>query len=63
METNKYNINKLFQKSGEIIINKYEDYNKIPEKFKYFYKIYEPQSCGIKRKRKNDNDINDDSDN
>jgi len=62
METNKYNIKELFQKSGEIIINKYENYNDIPEKFKFFYEIYEPKSCGMKRKRDNNNDDDDDDD-
>ena len=45
------NNNELFQKCGEIVLNKYKDYNNIPPKFKYFYEIYNPTLCGKKRKQ------------
>ena len=44
----------LFQKAGDILMDKYSDthYNEMPEKYKYLYNIYIPLSCGNKRKIK-----------
>jgi|TARA_B000000477_G_C6095386_1_gene229645 hypothetical protein len=43
----------LFQSAGELIIDKYKNYNDIPDNYKYFYNIYIPPSCGKKRKLNN----------
>lgn len=40
----------LYQIAGEIIINRYEKYEKIPDKYKELYETYTPASVGIKRK-------------
>lgn len=42
----------LFQKAGDILIDKYSDTNycDIPEKYRYLYIIYIPLSSGNKRK-------------
>ena len=44
----------LFQKAGDILIDKFSDTNycDIPEKYKYLYNIYIPLSSGNKRKIK-----------
>lgn len=46
----------LYQKAGSILIDKYSDtnYNDIPEKYKYLYSIYIPQTSGSKRKLETD---------
>jgi hypothetical protein len=41
---------KLYQIAGDIIINRYEKYDNIPEKYKGLYKTYIPSSVGIKRR-------------
>lgn len=43
-------IKSLQQKAGEIIINRYQYFNKIPDEYKELYINYLPPSCGIKRK-------------
>lgn len=42
----------LFQKAGDILMNKISDtnYYDIPEKYMYLYNIYIPLSSGNKRK-------------
>ena len=52
-----YNINMnsenrmvLFQRAGEIIIDRYKNIKDIPEKYLLFYKNYIPPSVGVKRK-------------
>lgn len=40
----------LFQRAGEIIINKYKNIKDIPEKYLFFYANYIPPSVGVKRK-------------
>ena len=44
----------LFQKAGDILMDKYSDtnYSEMPEKYKYLYNIYIPLSSGNKRKIK-----------
>jgi len=44
----------LFQKAGDIFMDKFSDTNycDIPEKYKYLYNIYIPLSSGNKRKIK-----------
>jgi hypothetical protein len=40
----------LYQKAGEIIVNKYKNFKDIPQKYIFFYANYIPLSIGIKRK-------------
>jgi hypothetical protein len=42
----------LFQRAGDMLIDKYcnTKYENIPDKYKYLYNIYIPMSCGNKRK-------------
>jgi hypothetical protein len=40
----------LFQRAGEIILNKYNNFKDIPEKYLLFYRQYIPHSIGQKRK-------------
>jgi hypothetical protein len=40
----------LYKIAGDIIINRYEKYDIIPEKYKELYETYIPSSVGIKRK-------------
>jgi hypothetical protein len=40
----------LFQRAGEIIIDRYKNIKDIPEKYLLFYKNYIPPSVGVKRK-------------
>lgn len=47
---NKENTELLFQRAGEIIINKYNEIKDIPEIYMFFYTNYIPPSVGIKRK-------------
>jgi len=44
----------IFQKAGDILMDKINDTNycDIPDKYKYLYNIYIPLSCGNKRKMK-----------
>jgi len=44
-----YNEN-LYQKAGEIIVNKYNNVKDIPQKYLFFYKNYIMPSIGQKRK-------------
>ena len=39
----------LFQRAGEIILNKYNNFKDIPDKYVFFYKNYTPSSIGQKR--------------
>lgn len=58
----------LYQKAGEIVINKFEKTGLIEKKFKYFYNIFIPKKIG-KRKRDcyisllEDDDLLDETDN
>jgi len=47
----------LFQRAGNILMDKYSNiyYNNIPEKYKYLYIMFKPESCGVKRKLNSDN--------
>jgi hypothetical protein len=45
---------KLYQIAGDVIINRYENYETIPEKYKELYITYIPQTVGIKRKASSD---------
>jgi hypothetical protein len=47
---NSENRSTLYQKAGEIIVNKYNEVRDIPEKYLLFYKQYIPHSIGQKRK-------------
>ena len=42
----------LYQRAGNILMDKYGNtcYNNMPEKYKYLYSIFKPESCGVKRK-------------
>jgi predicted protein tyrosine phosphatase len=44
----------LFQRAGEIIVNKYNNIKDIPDKYLFFYKKYIPLSIGQKRKYEDD---------
>jgi hypothetical protein len=46
--------NILYQIAGNIIVNRYEKYEAIPEKFRDLYKTYIPTSVGVKRKATED---------
>jgi hypothetical protein len=41
---------KLYQIAGDIIINRYEKYESIPDKYRDLYKTYKPLLVGKKRK-------------
>ena len=47
---NSENQRTLFQRAGEIIVNKYNNIKDIPDKYLFFYKNYIPLSIGQKRK-------------
>jgi hypothetical protein len=47
---NSDNTNTLYQRAGEIILNKYNNFKDIPDKYVFFYKNYIPLSIGQKRK-------------
>ncbi len=47
---NSENRKALYQKAGEIIVNKYNEVRDIPEKYLLFYRQYIPHSIGQKRK-------------
>ena len=53
---NSDNTNTLYQRAGEIIVNKYNNFRDIPEKYLLFYKNYIPLSIGQKRKYKGQGD-------
>ena len=57
---NSDNTNTLYQRAGEIIVNKYNNFRDIPEKYLLFYKNYIPLSIGQKRKSEDDVDRYDD---
>ena len=57
---NSDNTNTLYQRAGEIIVNKYNNIRDIPEKYLLFYKNYIPLSIGQKRKSEDDVDRYDD---
>jgi hypothetical protein len=40
----------LYQRAGEIILNKYNNFKDIPDKYVFFYMNYIPRSIGQKRK-------------
>jgi len=40
----------LYQRAGEIILNKYNNFKDIPDKYVFFYMNYIPLSIGQKRK-------------
>jgi hypothetical protein len=40
----------LYQRAGEIILNKYNNFKDIPDKYVFFYMNYIPLSIGRKRK-------------
>lgn len=42
--------NELHQRAGNYLVSKYSSYDKIPDKYKYFYNIYIPMKSGSKRK-------------
>jgi len=42
--------NILIQKAGKIIIDKYNNYNNIPDKYKFLYEEFIPNNIGNKRK-------------
>lgn len=42
--------NELHQRAGNYLVSKYSSYDKIPDKYKYFYNIYIPMKSGTKRK-------------
>ena len=42
--------NELHQQAGNYLVSKYSSYDKIPDKYKYFYNIYIPMKSGTKRK-------------
>jgi hypothetical protein len=44
----------LYQIAGDIIINRYEKYESIPDKYRYLYKTYTPLIIGTKRKASDD---------
>jgi hypothetical protein len=44
----------LYQIAGDIIVNRYEKYEVIPEKYRDIYKTYMPSSVGVKRKATED---------
>lgn len=46
----------LFQRAGEIIVNKYNNFKDIPDKYAFFYRHYIPSSIGQKRKYKGQGD-------
>ena len=46
----------LIQKAGEIIMNKYDMYYDVPDKYKFLYKNFEPLKIGNKRPLENDDD-------
>lgn len=46
----------LFQRAGEIILNKYNNFKDIPDKYVFFYMNYIPSSIGQKRKYKGQGD-------
>ena len=58
---NSDNRSTLYQRAGEIIVNKYNNIRDIPEKYLLFYKNYIPISIGQKRKSEDDVDRYDDS--
>jgi len=47
---NSDNRNTLYQRAGEIIVNRYNNVMDIPGKYLLFYKNYIPLSIGRKRK-------------
>lgn len=47
----------LYQIAGDIIINRYEKYELIPEKYKELYRTYIPSSVSTKRKADTDPEI------
>lgn len=47
---NSDNRNTLYQRAGEIIVNRYNNIRDIPEKYVFFYRHYIPPSIGRKRK-------------
>jgi len=51
---NSENQRSLFQRAGEIIVNKYNNIKNIPDKYLFFYKKYIPLSIGQKRKYEDD---------
>ena len=51
---NSDNTNTLYQRAGEIIVNKYNNIKDIPDKYLFFYKNYIPLSIGQKRKYEDD---------
>ena len=51
---NSENQRTLFQRAGEIIVNKYNNIKDIPDKYLFFYKNYIPLSIGQKRKYEDD---------
>ena len=46
---NSENRRTLYQRAGEIIVNRYNNIRDIPEKYLLFYKNYIPLSIGQKR--------------
>jgi hypothetical protein len=40
----------LYQRAGEIILNKYNNFKDIPDKYVFFYRQFIPLSIGKKRK-------------
>ena len=51
---NSDNTNTIYQRAGEIIVNKYNNIKDIPDKYLFFYKNYIPLSIGQKRKYEDD---------
>ena len=41
----------LIKKACEIVISKYETYDKVPEEYKYFYREYKFNSLGKRKIR------------
>jgi hypothetical protein len=46
----------LYQRAGEIILNKYNNFKDIPDKYVFFYMNYIPLSIGQKRKYEDSRD-------
>ena len=44
-------MNDLIKKACEIVISKYETYDKVPEEYKYFYRKYISKDLGKRKHR------------
>lgn len=55
-------MNDLIKKACEIVIKKYETYEEVPEKYKYFYREYKSTSLGKRNNRDWYSDEIDDND-